>query len=289
MASGDTVPAASVGDLNGDGNDELAFSVDIETPTQNLAELWVYDVAKDESLKEITLPSIRRSSGGGHRILTWHDTEGGKHVFDSTEGYTFYTPGEAIQRIYDLNGDGTQELVMLTRQYVATTGTRNCMTLIDVMSDRSPDCFWMSTPEFFETETENMLGSVTGGGVYLLDTAESLRITSPGDGSSNASPVKVSWEGTGSGDFVEVFVDGVRSTLTNDAEASISIASGEHSLVVRSIDDDGRVSFAATTFEVKEFPWAALVTLLAIVLLLVLYFYARINRVRRRRRSRVEE
>ncbi|MDY6833308.1 MAG: hypothetical protein SVY53_00715 [Chloroflexota bacterium] len=286
-ASGDTVPAASVGDLNGDGNDELAFSIDIKDVVSTTAkELWIYDVSNDALLKKITLPATKQSPSGGQRVVTLGNAEGEIRSFNSVEGNTFYSPGEAIQRVEDLNGDGTPELVTLISQDVATTGTRNCVTMIDVMSDRLPYCFWMSTPEFFETEEENVLGAVTGSGVYLVDTTDNLRITSPADGSSNASPVKVSWEGTGSGDFVEVFVDGVRSTLTNDAKASISMASGEHSLVVRSIDDGGRVSFAATTFKVKEFPWATLVTLLAVVLLLIIYFYARINRARRRRRSR---
>ena len=106
--------------------------------------------------------------------------------------------------------------------------------------------------------------------------------------------VAVRWEGTSKGDFVQVFVDGVRNHSGNDTGVDLYLARGEHDIVVRSIDECGRILYgpldlsAPVTIKVTPSPWKPVLLALNLFVLpamIALLFYARLHRVWRARRT----
>ncbi len=88
-------------------------------------------------------------------------------------------------------------------------------------------------------------------------------------------------------------MDGVRNDITNGFESQLYLGRGDHGIVVRSVDDYGRISYspsdlsAPLAIKVTPSPWKpvwlvlSLFVLLAMVLLL---FYARLQRTWRARK-----
>ena len=110
-------------------------------------------------------------------------------------------------------------------------------------------------------------------------------MTSPGPGGTVGSPARIAWEGAGESDFADIFVDGVRSGAVLGTSIRLPLTSGKHEVVVRSIDEYGKVSYATTTFKVRQLPLASIVGIFSFAVLLLVYSYARCARVLRNRRA----
>jgi len=145
----------------------------------------------------------------------------------------------------------------------------------------------------FETHRPGILGVATAGGAYFLDVNSHLQVTSPEDGVSTGPTIGVRWEGPTDGDFSQVFVDGVRNDISNGFESQLYLARGNHTIVVRSVDDCGRISYGpsdlSTPISIKATPspwkpvWLVL-SLFALLAVVLLLFYARLHRTWRARR-----
>ncbi len=87
-------------------------------------------------------------------------------------------------------------------------------------------------------------------------------------------------------------MDEVRNDMSNDSEGEIVSGPGNHAIVVRSIDDYGRISYspsdmsAPLTIKVAPSPWKPVwlvLSLFALLVVVLLLFYARLHRMWRAR------
>ena len=208
----------------------------------------------------------------------------------------------------DVDNDGRPEVLMKVAEPSERSYDRNYYTYRSESS--SPrylavvdmDTGWrLATFKGFETETMSLfrshqpgiLGVAACGGVCYLRIGSDLEVTSPEDGARTEPIVGVQWLGSTDGDFSQVFVDGVRNDVTNGFESQLYLGRGNHGIVVRSVDDYGRISYspsdlsAPLAIKVAPSPWKpvwlvlSLFALLAIVLLL---FYPRLQRTWRARK-----
>jgi hypothetical protein len=170
------------------------------------------------------------------------------------------------------------------------------LALVDMDSGRRLAGFTGFDPtsmSLFHSQRPGILGVAACGGICFLRIGADLEVTSPDDGARTGPTVGVKWDGPTDGDFSQVFVDGVRNDITNGFESELYLGRGDHGIVVRSVDDCGRISYGPAdlgtpvSIKVAPSPWKpawlilSLFALLAIVLLL---FYARLHRTWRARR-----
>ena len=274
------LPAANVGDINGDGRDELGWSsfYAVEAYSgyycnQHLIE--VYDVANDRSLATLPVTPLLGEDAGG------------------------YGAGSLLLPA-DADGDGRAEVLTAVSEPATipyyTSGQTPYLAVADLESGERLAAFLgldLLSVSLFETHRPGVLGVAGTGGIYFLNTDASLRITSPAPGASTGPTVDVRWEGTGDGEFVQVFVDGVRNHTGNDSEVELYLGRGEHDIVVWSIDDCGRILYGPAdlgtpiSIRVTASPWKPVMlvlTLLVVAAFILALLYARLHRTLRARR-----
>jgi len=282
-------PATIIGDVNGDEKDDLAWTVDDGGVKYSgyycqQRRLEIYDVAHDATLKD--LPATP--------MLT-------------TDLYRFGTSSEQTMLQGDADGDGHPEIIMsanepslplcLDSDSNGSSGEyKPSLAVMDIDTGQRLASFMGLGPtgiSLFETHQPGILGVAAAGGAYFLDMNTHLKVTSPESGSKTNPSVAVKLEGTSDGEFVQVFVDGVRNRTSNDTQIELYLAHGEHDIVVSSIDEYGRMSYspadlgAPVTIKVTPSGWRPLLLVLALFVLLaiiLLLFYARLHRMWRSRR-----
>ena len=288
-ADDEKMPAAPVGDITGDGIEDLAVSCvtaldhgstygnagTTESRFLHETRVSVYDIANRTLVREVALPPAQKDSH-----VAWGESHGGD--FEPVSG-----PGDAMRLAGDLNRDGHQELAVLAG-YLPLGG--HCLALVDLHNERLLGYYTLlNTLDFFEANEDYTLGFTTEGSVYLARVSSELKVTSPADGSTVASRARIAWEGMGDSSSVSVFVDGYENARMNANEVTLLLTPGEHEVAIRSVDGFGTVTYAAVEFKVREFPWVSILAAMSVVALLVLYFSARGIRVIANRRAQREE
>jgi hypothetical protein len=183
-----------------------------------------------------------------------------------------------------------------TNGYPYSSQNNQYFAVVDLDSGQRLAAFMGFDPasiSLFETHQPGILGVAACGGACFLRMNADLQVTSPEDGARTGPTVGVRWEGPSDGDFSQVFVDGVRNDITNGFKADLYLGRGEHAVVVRSVDDYGRISYgpsdlgAPVVIKVAPSPWKPVLLVLSLFVLLaviVLLFYARLHRTWRARR-----
>ncbi len=272
----EAVPAAAVSDLNGDGLPDLALTQirdedEVET-------LQAYDVRNDRVLREVAL--MEPANAGAPGIPAAYDSPGG--------------PGGSIQEVTDLNGDGRRDLVILDWTLEGEWGGRggiyivvNHPLIVDLVNEQVLSRFLVSGSEVVECGDESTLGLVgSSGGFRLLNVANELQLVSPLEGSSHPSPLHIRWQGAGSGDVTQVFVDHVRNGLTYGQELTLPVAAGSHRVTIYSLDQWGKLQQQSVSVNVKGRPWVPVLACLALSVLVVAIFLPRLMHALERRSLR---
>ena len=279
-------PATIIGDVTGDGKDDLAWTVDDGGVKYSgyyclQRRLEIYDVAHDATLKDIPATPM----------LT-------------TDLYHYGTSSEQTLLQAEVDGDGHPEIIMSANEPSlplydsngSSSEYKSSLAVMDVDTGQRLASFMGFGPtaiSLFKTHQPGILGMAQNGGAYFLDVNPHLQVTSPQSGAKTGPSVSVAWEGTSNDEFAQVFVDGVRNRTCNDKQTDLYLAHGQHDLVVSSIDDCGRMSYspadlgAPVTIKVTPSPWKPVWLVLSLFVLLaviVLLFYARLHRMRRARR-----
>ncbi len=276
------LPARSAGDVTGDGKDDLAWlslsSVEAYSGyycSQQRVE--VYDVANDQPVATVPVSPLLGEESGGYG---WAK-------------YPLLFPADA-------DGDGRAEVLSAVSEPATIPYYASSQTPYLAVAD--PDSgerltaflgFDLLSVSLFETHRPGVLGVAGAGGIYFLNTSASLRITSPAQGASTGPTVGVRWEGTGEGEFVQVFVDGVRNHIGNGSGIQLYLGRGDHDIVVWSIDDCGRILYgpadlgAPISIRVTPSPWMPVMlvlTLLVMAAVILAFICPRLHRILRARR-----
>lgn len=281
-------PATSIGDVNGDGKDDLAWIADQGFEAYSgyychRQRIEIYDVAHDQSLRVIPVTPLLREGG-------------------------WYSADYAAMLAADIDGDGRSEILVAVSETLTSSYGRGTyeyspwsspsahLAVMDIDSSERLAAFMGISPgsaSVFQTHQSGVAGVAAMGRAYFLDTNARFKVTSPADGARTGPVVPVRWEGCYEGDFVQVFVDGVSNYEGNGSGVDLYLARGQHDIVVRSVDDCGRISYGPSdlgsplTITVTPSPWKPVLlvlTLFVLMAMIVLLFYTRLHRTWRARR-----
>lgn len=295
-SAGNIPLAINIGDVDGDGADDLAYGSTSSgkyeyysggysyTPPEDLqVSLDVYSAVQDSILKSV--PATPRLNWGEESpTLLGADTDGDGHL----EVVSSVTEPEIPS--YDPDA------------YSSYTGSssRKYLAVVDIDSGRRLAGFMgfdTTTISLFETHQPGILGVAACGGACFLRTDADLQITSPENEARTGPTVGVAWEGPSEGDFSQVFVDGVRNDITNSLGGDLYLGRGNHDIVVRSVDECGRIAYGPAdlgfpvAIKVAPSPWKPIwlvLSLFALLAVIVLLFYARLHRMWRARKRAVK-
>lgn len=287
-AGSEKMPATPVGDLSGDGIEDLAVSsiaalsdgIGIATDSAGTMEtrfvhethVSVYEITSGTLLKEIVVPRAQKDSQ-----VVLEESNGGWS--DPVHG-----PGDVMRLAGDVNGDGWQELAVLA-SYLPTGG--HCLTLVDLQNeDLLGYLAALNTLDFFWVNEHCTVGFTSDGSVCLGRLASGLRVTCPGEGETVGSHVRIAWEGAGESSLFSVFVDGYENVQTRENEAILPLMPGQHEVVVRSIDRYGTVTYATVHFRTEGARWVSVLACLSVVALFLVYFAVRLAGIVRNRAAR---
>ena len=245
------MPAASVGDVNGDGAADVAVAR--SQAWQPGAEVLVYDVKNNKQLFSISVEDSDETRSGDSR----------------------YMPGISVERLADINGDGTEELGV-----IAATGEERGkqikMFVIDT-ANRKVISDFTSVGSSIINLGKNSVGMIgSAGNIYFLDTSKNLSITSPAGGAVTGSPINVEWSVSGEPVFM-VLVDGMQTLRTEDRSAQFEISSGEHVITVYSFDRYGKGVYDHVSVNVVKDTSAVTLTLALVLALIVILFLPKIS------------
>ncbi len=282
-------PVINVGDVDGDGADDLVSSVDPRDNPYSGSEytqlaIEVYSAAQDAILKSIpTTPLVKGGWGGNYhggsptKLRAYVDIDGHEEVI--TQVFEPWIPSYDPDAFRDYSGSSSD-------QYVGVVDIDSGQRLAGFMGFNS------ATISLFETHQSGILGVAARGGACFLNVNSRLEVTSPDDGAKTGPTVGVQWEGPNDGDFAQVFVDGVRNDMTNKLKTDLYLGRGEHHIVVRSVDDCGRISYGPSdlstplTIKVTPSPWKPVLLIVGAFFLFgstMLASYPRLNRMLRAR------
>lgn len=262
---GAVMPATAIADVSGDGVADLALAKNLIW--QPGAFLVLYDVVHNQVVKEIVLEKKDPSRNQEER---WH-------------------PAFLVAEVGDWNGDGTEEVAVLTALGETAEQKQFRLIVVDISKGEAIADFSKVGIELITTESEGQLGLIgTDGGFYLLRAANDLQITSPSAGSKLDSPVDIRWTGVPRGSFSTVFVDGVEVARTNEMEATLALSEGEHELTVRSVDEYGGGVYQTITLTVEKSSAPVLWSILSLVVACGIVAWFPLSRLvaSRRRRAR---
>jgi len=283
-------PAINTGDVNGDGADDLVSSVD---PRVNgypdyhekiQLGLEVYSVAQNAALDSIPITPPLKGNMAGYG---YGDSVTALKPYVDADNRMEVIAGIVEPWIPSYDPDNYEGNDPNSSSYFAVVNIAGGQRLAAFMG------FNPASISLFETHQSGVLGAAASGGAYFLDVNAHLHVTSPEDGAKTGPSVGVRWEGPTDGDFSQVFVDGVRNDITNGFESELYLGRGQHDIVVRSVDDYGRISYgpsdlsAPVSIKVTPSPWKPVLLVLSLFVLLaaiLLLFYARLHRVWRARR-----
>jgi hypothetical protein len=197
----------------------------------------------------------------------------------------------------DVDGDGRAEVIAAVFEPSKSYEGLQYLAVVNVGTGARLAAFRGFSPgsaSVFQTRLPGTLGVAAAGGAYYLNTTADFQVTSPASGARTGPDVGVRWEGASEGEFAQVFVDGVLNYAGNDSGVELYLARGCHDIVVRSIDDCGRILYgpsdlgAPVAIRVTPSPWKPVLLLLTLFILLAptaLLLHARLHRMWRARRA----
>ncbi len=281
-------PAMNAGDINGDGTDDLACIRDTWEGPVSQRRLEVFDLLHNTKLLDIavTLPLQQGSRAstvedGGFETMLPVDVDGRRGVAlrASEPPLTTYDPDASAH----YRAGGSTALP--------------CMVLVSLESNSRLCGFSGLDPAEVSLlpgrQQPGVLAVAACGGLCYLRLDAGLQVASPGDGDRTGPTVGVSWEGAPGGG--QVFVDGACYDITSGPQSRLYLGQGERRIVVRSIDDWGRASYAPAdlgapiTINVTPSFWKPawlVLGLLALGAVTLALFYPRLRRSWRARRAR---
>ena len=250
-----TVPAASVSDLNGDGRAELALIRMLSD--QPGAELLIYDVSNQASspLKKAVIEEVDSD-------IDWERR---------------WQPGVSVVEVGDYTGDGHKEIAVVVFVGETQREKQAQLAIVDVVEERLVVDFRITGSQFIEMGQDKLGLIGLNGEVYYLDMSQDFSINSLSEGNNMTSPVTLSWTGTDSGAFSQIYVDDVQVAQTNDGNMDVDIAKGKHEVRIRSVDENGRGVWATTTVNVSKssmpiaFAFAAFFSLVLVAIALMFH------------------
>ncbi|MCX5998055.1 MAG: hypothetical protein NTU41_00265, partial [Chloroflexi bacterium] len=232
------LPVINAGDVNGDGADDLAFPYTpsyMDPQEDHLLgnRLRPYDVKADAVLRDVSVSAITwqsYSDASTGVILTAGDL--------TADGFPEIVVGAlelvAVPQVQDTAGD-TSYMGSGSAEYsnskMSSTGGGNqpCLAVVDVKAGKRLASLWGVSPQsaaLFSTHEPGILGIAANGGVYFVDTANPLQVTSPSDGDHTGSHVDVSWQGAADGEFTQMSLDGVLSSIGYETRGSLLLTPG---------------------------------------------------------------
>lgn len=250
------MPAAPVGDVNGDGIEDLAVGRSLAWEPG--AEVLVYDVKNNRILKTIVVEDIDATRGGDKRWMPAINTE----------------------TLSDINGDGKKELgiIMATgEQY----DKKIKLFLIDVANGEIISDFTSVGSEIINLGSANVAMMGSSGDLYFLDTMKAFSISSPENGSVKGSPVSVEWKGEEEA-ITTIFVDNKKTLMTADKKSEFEISSGLHKITAYSFDRYGKGVYDSIEVNVVKGTGSVSLAFIFAVILLAILFVPRIYSVTRR-------
>ncbi|MDP6667680.1 MAG: PQQ-binding-like beta-propeller repeat protein, partial [Dehalococcoidia bacterium] len=186
------MPVTPVGDLTGDGIDEVALVRHLTY--QPGAFLLVIDITSGDTVKEIVMEQQDSERGQDER---WH-------------------PGLLVTAVGDLNGDGSGEIAVVNAFGEEPERKEYRLAVIDLDSETVLADFRTIGSQLITLEEAGLFGLVgLDGEVYTLDPASELAMTGPPQIVNTPGKVTVSWTGTPEGSFNQVFVDNLEVARTN--------------------------------------------------------------------------
>lgn len=212
------LPAAPVGDVTGDGTDDVAV---VESSRIQGAWVDLYDPETGSQLESITLE---------HRPEDDHRDPG---------------PGVHAQQIPDQTGDGTPELGVVAVTDGAATVE---YTVVDpqagerlVGGDGDKRTF---------VDLEDRVGMVrSDAGIRTADVTAGVSIDAPDDGSE----LDLEWSYDDDADYVSiVLVDDRPVAITDDDAATLRLPAGDHEITVQSMRADGLTVYDTVTTSVDS-------------------------------------
>ncbi len=236
------MPAASVGDINGDGREELAV---VKTCGWGEgAKIDIYDVTNDEVLKTIAITEVER-------------------------GRTTGTPGILTKKLSDFTGDGSPELGV-----VALTDGSVTFYVIDPQEGEPLAGLDSQPAEILDMgEQVGILGSDAS--LVLIDPTKSVKITSFGE----ESPLSISWS-TEEACVTTVKVDGFSLVVTTGNSATVRLPPSKHKITVQSVNSEGVFTYDVVNVNVRGGSSLDLVLgVIAVCLVVVLFAPRYVKRV----------
>ena len=289
-SGGSTIPPIKIGDVNDDGVDDLAVVADGDcsndseySPYQSRLEVYGASgtdlpgiIAASPSLLQ---SQIRYNQERDDTMLPVDiDHDGNQEViFSVIEPKVLYQP-QSTNPFEEMRGKQRQVLAMID-----PAGGRHLASFTG---------FIPSSVSVFDTNQTDCLGLAACGAVNFLNLSTHLQVTSPEDGAKTGPSIDLKWEGTTGGEFVQVFVDGICNYAGNDSEVDLYLGRGEHEIVIRSVDDYGRISYGPSdlgeplTVKVTPSPWNPVLLMLSLFVLLVIILLLFVPRLHRMWRAR---
>lgn len=203
------MPAAPAGDVDGDGDADLAVVKSHEWGKG--LEIDVYDVVNDQLLKSITIEEFEEE--------------------DEKEA-----PGILAKQISDLTGDGNPEVGVVALR--GSFGQRGVSFFVVDTQEGEPLVGLSSRPIDILGLEDGVGVLVQDGSLDIVDVSQRVSMNSP----EEKSPLHVSWN-LEKECVTTVIVDGNPVALTTGDSAKLRLPPGEHEITVQSVDKDGVSSY----------------------------------------------
>ena len=216
---GVTIPAAAVGDVSGDGTDDVAV---VRSSRERGAWVDVHDVQTGDAFERVVLEpraADDRSDPG---------------------------PGTYAQRIPDRTGDGTPELGVVA----PTDGTADGVQFFVVDPHAGETLLGGDGEKRAFVDIGDDVGMLrSDAGIRPVDVTAGVTIDEP----EGASELELAWTHDADADHVSTVIVGDRPvTITDDESATLRLPAGEHEITVQSIREDGITVYDTVTVTVDS-------------------------------------
>ncbi len=264
---GPVMPATSISDFTGDGVADIALVRNLTW--QAGAQVEVYDATTGDLVHAVILEEIDERK---HEDQRWH-------------------PGLLAREIGDFTGDGRNELAVVTALGQSHERKESRLIVVDLYEASVLADFRTMGTKLLDLGGAGEFGVVgMTGQMHILSVISDLEVHVSGAGDGAQSPLTVQWTGSAPASFNQVFVDGIEVARTNEDTAIVAAGSGEYSVTVRSLDENGRGVYRSVRFTVEEGSLPVVLAYTAMAVLLVIALGVPLTRIaggfaRRRRQD----